>query len=97
MKTLLALGVATAILGFVATGIGLAYRFDAEAMAYVWAIPRDALFQWHTTFGGILVAAGLTGFLPMDWFKPTTERERIASIVCLTALWCMILYVMGRH
>ena len=98
-KILLALGMAVAVAGFVLTGIFLAYRFDPELERYVWAIPRDALFQWHTTLSAIMVAAALAGFLPMNWsdlFKPKRNNVnvpvpvRIASVACLTALWLAV-------
>ena len=97
---LLGAGFLSALTGFVATGYWLMHRMDPETGEYMWAIPRDAIYQWHTALGGILLAAAVAFFLPLDWkslANPKTPNERIAAVSCLTILWVIVIYAMARH
>ena len=97
MTKRLVAGVIAALLGLLVTGYALIHRIDPETMEYVWVIPRDAAYQWFTALGGILLAAGVSFFLPLDWSAAKTERERMTNNICLAVIWSILIYAMARH
>jgi len=55
------------------------------------------MYQWNTALGGILLAAAVSFFLPVDWTRGRTPNERIAANICLSAIWMILIYAMARH
>lgn len=96
-RLLLGAGLAAAAAGFWITGIGLAWRPDPETGQMFWSLPRDVLYQWHTALSGVLLAACVAWFLPLNWTRGKSAPERIAANVCLAVLWAIIIYAMARH
>ncbi len=96
-RSLLAAGFAVTVAGFVGSTWLLSFGTDPVTGEAYRAIPRDVMYQWSTSLAGILLAACTAYFLPLDWITPKTEKERIAGVVCLTALWCVIILSMARH
>lgn len=94
---LLVAGSVIAAIAFIGTGIGLSFRLDPETGQWFWALPRDVLYQWNTAIGGILLAAAVSFFLPIDWTHGRTPNERIAANICLAAIWMILIYAMARH
>lgn len=82
---------------FLATGYGLVWRLDPETGGMFFSFPRDILYQLHTALGGVLLAAGVSYFLPIDWTRGDTPGERIAANLALAIIWATLIYAMARH